>query len=339
VPARTVAIRAVAPVTSIGIGADAFAEALDAGRCGLDEIVGFDVSDLAVQVAGEVQDFDLTDYLKSVKSYVDRASAFGLAAAALALRDAGWEPSDADPIGLVLGTEWGCLESMELFAEKITKADPKFAQPLLFTQGYANAPNSLISIEFGLRGTNACFSCGRTSGAAAIAYAFDQIRHGRADRVLAGGVDVLSRVLCASQDGRAFGPLGEAAGLLALGPGGGDDEVLLLGAGLASGERCGRRAMEAALRDAQLDPDPIAIILACDPAAVGLLDLPNADPRVDLLWMDTILGDTMGASGAVAACAAALRVERGADPRPGRVGVVCADLQNNCAVLIFGRAQ
>jgi len=339
-PLRTVAVRAVGPVTSIGIGAEAFAGGLAEKRCGIDEIVGFDATDLAVQVAGEVQGFDITEHIESVKSYVDRTSAFGLAAASMALRDAGWEPSDERPIGLLLGTEWGCLESMELFAEKITKADPKFAQPLLFTQGYMNAPNSLISIEFGLRGFNACFSCGRTSGATAIAYAFDLIRHGRADRLLAGGIDVLSRVLCRSLDGTACGPLGEAAGLLALEPAAehDPDAALLLASGQASGKDGCSRAVKAALAEAGIDAGQLdAILLATDPAAAGQIDLDFAGPPPEIRCLDVILGDTMGASGAMAASAAAVMLRHGILPQAWHVAVICADLSGACTTLIVGR--
>ena len=337
---RQVAIRAIGPVTPIGTGAEAFATRLKEGRSGLDEITGFDTSDLAIQSAFEVQDFDLADHLDSVKSYVDRTSAFGLAAASMALKDAQWEPSEEQPIGLVLGTEWGCLDSMQLYAEKITKADPKFAQPLLFTQGYMNAPNSLISIEFGLRGFNACFSCGRTSGATAIGYAFDVIRHGRANRLLAGGVDVLSRVLCASQDGKAYGPLGEAAGLLALEPAtNNDDAVLILGVGEASGENAGYRAFEAAIAQAAIATNQLdAVILATDPAAVGLLSRVFTAHQPHTHWLDSSAGDSMGASGAVGACAAVLMIQHAIVPNARRVAVFTADLHNS-AVLIVGRAR
>ena len=341
---RPVAIRAVAPITPIGCGAESFADALREQRCGLDEVVGFDVTDLAVQVAGEVQDFDLDDYLESVKSYVDRCSAFALAAAAIALGDAQWEPTDEQPVGLALGAEWGCLDSMELFAEKITTTNPKFAQPLLFTQGYVNAPNSLVSIEFGLRGFNTCISCGRTSGAAAIACAFDQVRHGRADRLLAGGVDVLSHVLCSSLDGKTFGPLGEAAAMLAIEPARGDADLLILGTGQASGAGNARRAFEAALADAAINADSLdAIVLSGDPAAIGMLSVErplveNAQPAL-VSWLSAFMGDTMGASGAVAACAAALMLRFGIMPQARRIAVVSADLNGSCVVLIIGKAD
>ena len=344
-PPRDVAVRAAAPVTPIGVGAGDFAAALAEQRSGIDEIVAFDAAGLSVQVAGEVQEFDLAGYLDSVKSYVDRASAFGLAASALALRAAGWQPSDDEPIGVVLGTEYGCLDSMDLFAEKITTANPKFAQPFLFTQGYANAPNSLIAIEFGLRGFNACISCGRTSGAAAVLYAFDQVRHGRAGRLLAGGVDVLSQVLCTSLDGKTFGPLGEAAGILALEPAAdAGDGVRMLGGGQCSGGQCGERAFRAALLDAELDADALdAIITVGDPAALGLLSLerplvPNAQPEL-VTWLDASMGDTLGAAGAVAACAAVLLLERGIVHGARRVAVVSADLNEACVVLVFGRGE
>ena len=336
-PLRPVAIQAIAPITPIGIGAADFAQALREGRCGIDEIVGFDASDLAMQRAGEMQGFDLANYLASVKSYVDRASALALAAASIALRETGWQPSDEQPVGLVLGTEWGCIEAMELYSQKITTADPKFAPPFLFTQGYMNAPNSLVSIEFGLRGFNTCLSCGRTSGAAAIAYAFDQVRHGRAERLLAGGVDALSRVLCASLDGKLLGPLGEAAGLLALERT--DGPVQLLGTGQAAGAHSVSEALAAATRDADMAAQDLDAIIAAD--GPGLTDtlsceLGDGMPKTVLL-LEPLTGDTLGASGAVATCAATLMAQGKLGPPADRVGVVSSDALGSCVVLIIGR--
>lgn len=339
---RDVAVTAVAPVTPIGAGADAFAEAVKDRRSGIDEIVGFDATDFAVQVAGEIQDFDLADYLDSVKSYVDRTSALALAACSMALRDASWEASDEHPIGLVLGSDRGCMDSTELFAEKITTHNPKFAQPFLFTQSYMNAPNSLVAIEFGLRGFNACVSCGRTSGASAIACAFDQVRCGRAERILAGGTEGLSAALCASLDGKSFGPSGEAAAVLALEPATSPDAVCLLGAGQASGSGDVRRAFDIAVADAGIEPGGLdAAVFVGDPAAcgrIGLKDTGDGDGATQSIsWLDAAMGDTMGAAGAVATSAAVLMLEKDIIRDARSIAVVSADIDECTTVLVLGR--
>lgn len=155
---------------------------------------------------GEVIDFDLSEYLKTVRTYIDRTSAFALACVSLL-------PS-ADA-ALSLGTEWGCMESLQLFSDKLIGGNPKFVPPLIFTHSYANAPNSLIAIEFGSRQFNVCISCGSTSGLQALVYALSQVELERCERIIAGGVDTLSEPLVKCEARRSV-PLGEGAGFVLL---------------------------------------------------------------------------------------------------------------------------
>ena len=224
-----IAVTGIGVVSPIGTGFESFRRALAAGKSGIGEITNFDASELPVQIAGEVRDFNLAEHIASMKTYLDRTSAFALAASAMAISQAGWA-APLDDAGLCLGTAWGCQDSIELYVTKLIESDPKFAPPLVFTHGYANAPNSLVSIEFGLHGHNACFAGGCTAGAAAIEAAVDFIRRDGAQRLLAGGSDAFSdvalRVLLAANlavhGGRPFDAAsdglvpGEGAAMLAL---------------------------------------------------------------------------------------------------------------------------
>jgi 3-oxoacyl-(acyl-carrier-protein) synthase len=174
---RAAAITGIGVISSLGIGFDELRESLAAGESGIGEISNFDASSLPVQLAGEVTGFELADHISSLKTYIDRTSAFGLAASAMALAQADWlENVPPEDVGLCFGTAWGCEDSIQLYAGKLTTSDPKFAPPLVFTHGYANAPNSLISIEFKLHGHNVCFSGGACSGASALDSALLTIR-------------------------------------------------------------------------------------------------------------------------------------------------------------------
>ncbi|HYF51271.1 MAG TPA: beta-ketoacyl synthase N-terminal-like domain-containing protein [Planctomycetota bacterium] len=129
-----------------------------------------------------------------IKSYIDRTSALALLAAKRALADAGLGRQDADSkleIGCAYGTTLGCLDAMGIFWNKCKTSNPKFAQPLPFTHGYANSPSSLLCIEFGLRGPAATFSGEKLAGLEALTFAADQIAAGSGEIILAGASESL----------------------------------------------------------------------------------------------------------------------------------------------------
>ena len=213
---KRILITGLGPVSSIGIGREEFFAGLADGRSGIAEITGFDVSGREVATAAEVQDFYVEDYLESEKTYLDRCSEFALAGCALALQDAGYAEPAAN-VGISLGTAFGCLDTMRAFLERVIEKGPRLANPLLFSHSYPNTPGSLSAIEFSLSGFNATCCTGMSSGATAIAWAVDALRLGRAEAILAGGMEAFSETLyegCLSQ--RESPVLGEGAGVILL---------------------------------------------------------------------------------------------------------------------------
>jgi 3-oxoacyl-(acyl-carrier-protein) synthase len=160
------------------------------------EITAFEVPEGAPAWGFEVLDFALERELPHIKSFVDRTSALALVAGKLALADAGLLEREKRPvgqeIGCAYGTMFGCLEAMTIFWHKIKTSNPKFAQPLPFTHGYANSPSSLLCIEYGLRGPAATFSGERLAGVEAVLFAYDQIAAGAGEIILAGASESLT---------------------------------------------------------------------------------------------------------------------------------------------------
>jgi 3-oxoacyl-(acyl-carrier-protein) synthase len=152
------------------------------------EITGFELPDGAPTWGFEVLDLNTESELPNIKSFIDRTSALALVAGKRALAEAGLLETAKRPeglsIGCAYGTMMGCLEAMGIFWSKVKTGNPKFAQPLPFTQGYANSPSSLLCIEFGLHGPSATFSGERLAGAEALQFACDQIASGAGDAVL-----------------------------------------------------------------------------------------------------------------------------------------------------------
>jgi 3-oxoacyl-[acyl-carrier-protein] synthase II len=331
---RQVLITGAGVISPLGVHLAELAEALAAGRSGVGEIAGFDARDYPCRYGAEVLDLELGDFLASSKTYLDRTSAFALAACADALKEAGWGGDET--VGLVLGTAWGCLDSLELFAEKFATGKRKLVPPLPFSHSYANAPNSLAAIEFKLRGFNACLTSGHVAGAAAIEYAARRIRLGKDRRLLAGGSDALSESIfhayglrgVLSRDGQAR-PYDPASGGLVLGEGaavfaledaasaaarGARPLARLLGCGAANGAGVAEgltRSTRLALEDAAVPPDGVGLVVgigcglpALDAAEREALGAVFGEGVPPLATVKALAGEAMGAGGPLSLAAA-----------------------------------
>ena len=210
-----IVITGIGPVSAIGIGRADWQAGLRAGRCG---IAHANVPATALPTA-EVRDFNLDAILPSSKTYLDRASAFALAAGQLALADAGLLGQCARwRSGVVLGTEYGCLGTMQLFTSALQQKGARLANPLLFSHMYVNTPASLAAIEFGLGGHHGAFT-GHDAGAQALDSALEALQLGRAEVILAIGVEAISEPLARAlyAEGALHGEaLGEGACALVL---------------------------------------------------------------------------------------------------------------------------
>ncbi len=347
---ESAAITGIGVLSSIAQGYDEFEEAIVEGKRAGGKLTLFeqaiderpDHSEPNVPDVAEI-DFDLDEHIGTVKSYIDRTSALGMAACAMAQELAGWELSDEEKerAGMALGTAWGCADSIELFTDKFMNAGPKRVPSLVFTHSYINAPNSIIAIEYGLRGFNVCFAGGHASGMQAVAYGADQIRLGRAGHLLAGGADGLTRFAlrgCQEQDRLAstsdpFGEnssgflLSEGAGVLALEPASTAGErayAILAGAGLSNADENGiADAMSQAMQEAGIGPNDVSLIVAAgcgEPAAdvpeAGALNamFGRADETPAVFSSKALTGEPMAASGPLAIAAAIALLDHGEVP-------------------------
>ncbi len=188
-------------VTGVGIIApeplrDALSGALHAPPKPPPEITAFETAAGAPAGGFEAVEFSIQNELPNIKSFIDRTSAFALAAGKHALAEAGLLDAAKRPasveIGCAYGSMLGCLEAMGIFWNKVKATNPKFAPPLPFTHGYANSPSSLLCIDFGLRGSAATFTGEKLAGMEALLFAFDQIAAGSAEIVLVSASDSLT---------------------------------------------------------------------------------------------------------------------------------------------------
>ena len=172
--------------------ARAVSAGLAAGACGIAPLSLF----AGDHPAAEVRDLRLDAILPSQKTYLDRAAEFALAAGQLALNDAGLTREDYARwrAGVVLGSEYGCLGTLQTYTAALQQKGARLANPLLFSHMYVNTPTSLCAIEFNLGGHHGSFA-GQGAGQQALESAREALLLRRADLLLVIGVDAISEPL------------------------------------------------------------------------------------------------------------------------------------------------
>jgi 3-oxoacyl-[acyl-carrier-protein] synthase II len=192
---RRVVITGMGIVSPNGVGRDAFSDAVLAGRSGVRRISRFDPSEIPVQIAGEVVDFDELAWVeKQERKHVSRVLPLTLAAATEALSNAGIDVASLGlegkrRFGVILGSGGGSQEFTEdqyrLFFRQQYKQMSLFCIPT----GVMGTLSSELSVRFGLRGASHVVTTGCTSSTDAFGYSMRQIKSGRLDLVLSGGAD------------------------------------------------------------------------------------------------------------------------------------------------------
>jgi 3-oxoacyl-[acyl-carrier-protein] synthase II len=189
---RRVVITGLGVIAPNGIGKDEFWKSLKEGKSGITRITRFDATTYPCQVAGEVRNFDPTNYMdpKTAKR-MDRFSQFALACAKMAVEDAGVKVGDnfLENAGIVVGSAMGGIPLAEaqhaLFLEKGLKRVSPYLAISLFT----GSASCQISIALGIKGYSNVIGGACAAGTDAIGYAFDIIKDGKIDMVVAGGAE------------------------------------------------------------------------------------------------------------------------------------------------------
>ena len=191
---QRVVVTGMGAVSSLG-GVDEFWKSLLAGRSGIRHISRFDASSMKTQVAGEV-DFDPAHYNIPVKNArrMSRASQMALAAASLAIADSNLTvdaiQAQSERCGVVMGTANAGFEVLlEASLDHHLKASR--INPTALINGLPNMPSHYVSSYTGAAGPFHTVSATCASGTQSIGLALDQIRAGRADIMITGGVDTL----------------------------------------------------------------------------------------------------------------------------------------------------
>ena len=197
---RRVVVTGMGLVTPLGVGVQTVWERLIAGLSGVRTIERFDVSDLAVKIAGLVPeglradgDFEADAYMPPKEQRrVDRFIQYAVAAADEALAAAGWHPKEAkdqERTGTVIASGVGGFPAMIEGAELLDAKGPKRLSPFFIPSFLVNLAAGQISIRHGLKGPLGAPVTACAAGAQAIGDASKAIRLGEADVMVAGGTE------------------------------------------------------------------------------------------------------------------------------------------------------
>jgi 3-oxoacyl-[acyl-carrier-protein] synthase II len=169
-------------------------DAICNGRSGIGPITAFDVSQLGTRIAGEIRDFEVTDYIsgKEARRY-DRFMHYGLAAAQEAMTEAGL----ADPghgvnperVGFAIGAGIGGISSIEENMLIYRDKGPRRVSPFYIPGSIVNMVGGVLSIKYGFKGPNLSVVTACTTSTHNIGLAARLIKYGDAEVMVAGGAE------------------------------------------------------------------------------------------------------------------------------------------------------
>ena len=195
-------ITGVGVVTPIGSGKQQFWDALMEGKSGVDLVTRFDTSKFKTRIGAEVRDFNPLHYGIKPKDArrMDLFTQYGVAAAGLAIEDAGLELAEYnDRVGTIIGTGIGGLMTLEEEKRKLVESqNPSKVSPFLIPMMMPNAVNANVSIMFKLTGTSPCPANACATGSYALIYASKDIALGDFDVIVTGGSEAILTEIAAS---------------------------------------------------------------------------------------------------------------------------------------------
>jgi nodulation protein E len=357
-PPRRVAVTGLGIISSMGLNLAANWESLREGRSAIGPIKSVDLTIFGNRMTNgaEVRGFDASKHFVSGREdYLDRFAQFSVVAAREALQDSGLQltPELRERGAIVCGSAVGGQVAIEKGFEDLYVVNRGRVHPLTIPKTMANAGASHISMDLGLSGPTYTVSTACSSANHAMGQAFRLVRDGEAEMAVTGGSEAMFTIgmLKAWEAMRVIAPdtcrpfskdrrgmiLGEGGGMMILEP---LDAAKSRGARIYA-EICGfgmtsdahhltqptvegpTRAMRAALRDAELQPEQVGYINAHGTGTLGNDPVETRAIRetfgahADKLAVSStksLHGHALGAAGAIEAVATVLALYHGILP-------------------------
>lgn len=163
-----------------------------AGQTGVDIINRFDPTDYPTKIAAQVKDFNAQDYMPRTEARrMDLFIQYACATARLALDDAGLDMQkvNSERVGVLVGTGIGGIEIFEKQCQVLQKRGPGGISPFFIPMLIPNMASGHVSIMFGARGPSSCSVTACATATNSIGDAFNMIRYGIAEVMIAGGTE------------------------------------------------------------------------------------------------------------------------------------------------------
>jgi 3-oxoacyl-[acyl-carrier-protein] synthase II len=189
---RKVVITGLGIVSPVGNTVEEAWRNILAGVSGIDRITRFDASAFPARIAGEVKNFDVTQYLPARDArHMDTFIHYGMAAGIQAIRDAGLEahPADAERIGVSIGSGIGGLPMIEATRDEFVATGVRRISPFFVPGSIINMIAGNLSILYGYKGPNIAMVSACSTGTHSIGDAGRLIEYGDADVMIAGGAE------------------------------------------------------------------------------------------------------------------------------------------------------
>ncbi|PSJ16571.1 beta-ketoacyl-ACP synthase II [Nitrosomonas supralitoralis] len=190
---RKVVVTGLGIVSPVGSTISSAWKNIIAGKSGITKITRFDASSFTSQIAGEVKDFDIHQYLSAKEARrMDIFIHYGMAAAIQAVKDAGIDDIsqlDAEKIGVNIGSGIGGLPMIENTDIAYHAGGPRKISPFFIPSTIINMIAGNLSIRYGYKGPNIAIVTACTTATHSIGHSARMIEYGDADIMVCGGAE------------------------------------------------------------------------------------------------------------------------------------------------------
>jgi beta-ketoacyl-acyl-carrier-protein synthase II len=180
-------------LTPVGNNLEETWTAFKAGTPGVARITLFDPSPYEIQIGGEVKNFDTSSIHPKELRHMDRNVQFAVVAGQEALRDSGYQitAENTDRTGVIVGSAAGGLNTILNQQKVLEERGPRRLSPFFIANMLPDSASGQVAIAVGARGPNMAIASACATGSHAIGEAWETIRRGDADAILAGGTDAV----------------------------------------------------------------------------------------------------------------------------------------------------
>ncbi len=189
---RRVVITGMGAVTPVGSTVKESWQNLTGGHSGIAEITRFDTSDLVTKFAGEVKNFDAAKLFgRREARRLGRHTHFAMESSRQAIEDSGLlnNGTDRERVGLVIGSCVGGMDSIFAQWDTLNTRGASRVSPFTFTMLLPDTAAAKVAVDYKLMGPNLCVGTACATGTNALGEAFEIIKRGDAEAMIAGGTE------------------------------------------------------------------------------------------------------------------------------------------------------